>query len=92
MIVRIMTEGQWKLDDTALAKVNEYDNACVAAVEAGDEDGFHEHFEELLKLIRTEGTELADDDLQGSDVLIPPSDTTFAEAAGEFTGDGLIPD
>lgn len=92
MIVRIMTEGQYKLDDTALAKVNEYDNACVAAVEAGDEDGFHEHFEALLHLIRTEGTELADDDLHGSDVLIPPGDTTFAEAAGEFTGEGLIPD
>jgi hypothetical protein len=92
VIVRIMTEGQYQLGDEALAKVNELDNACVAAVEAGDEDGFHEHFEALLHLIRTEGTELADDDLHGSDVLIPPSDTTFAEAAGEFTGDGLIPD
>lgn len=92
MIVRIMTEGQYKLDDEVLAKVNELDNACVAAVEAGDEDGFHEHFEELLQLIRTQGQELADDDLHGSDVLIPPSDTSFAEAAADFTGDGLIPD
>lgn len=92
MIVRIMTEGQYKLDDEVLAKVNELDNACVAAVEAGDEDGFHEHFEELLQLIRTQGQELPDDDLHGSDVLIPPSDTSFAEAAADFTGDGLIPD
>ncbi len=92
MIVRIMTEGQYKLDDEVLAKVNELDNACVAAVEAGDEDGFHEHFEELLQLIRTQGQELADDDLHGSDVLIPPSDTSFAEAAADFTGEGLIPD
>lgn len=92
MIVRIMTEGQYKLDDEVLAKVNELDNACVAAVEAGDEDGFHEHFEELLQLIRTQGQELADDDLHGSDVLIPPSDTSFAEASADFTGEGLIPD
>lgn len=92
MIVRIMTEGQYKLDDEVLAKVNELDNACVAAVEAGDEDGFHEHFEELLQLIRTQGQELPDDDLHGSDVLIPPGDTSFAEAAADFTGDGLIPD
>lgn len=92
MIVRIMTEGQWKLDDTILARVNELDNACVAAVEAGDEDGFHEHFEELLQLIRTEGEELPDDDLHGSDVLVPPADTSFAEAAADFTGEGLIPD
>lgn len=92
MIVRIMTEGQYKLGDEVLAKVNELDNACVAAVEAGDEDGFHENFEELLQLIRTDGEELPDDDLHGSDVLIPPSDTTFQEAAADFTGEGLIPD
>jgi hypothetical protein len=27
-----------------------------------------------------------------SDVILPPADITFAEAAREFTGEGLIPD
>ena len=27
-----------------------------------------------------------------SDVILPPRDVTFAEAQGEFTGDGLIPE
>jgi hypothetical protein len=25
-------------------------------------------------------------------VILPPADTTFQEAAAEFTGEGLIPD
>ena len=33
-----------------------------------------------------------EDDLEGSDVILPPPDLSFAEAASEFTGEGLIPD
>ena len=32
------------------------------------------------------------DELEESDVILPPPDVTFAEAAGEFTGEVLIPD
>ena len=39
--------------------------------------------QELLQLVRSEGTELSDDDLQESDLILPPSDLTFAEA-GEY--------
>lgn len=92
MIVRISGEGQFRLPDDALARVNELDNAVVAAVEAGDEPGFHARFAELLDLVRSRGEELADDDLHGSDVIVPPADTTMAEAAADFTGEGLIPD
>ena len=92
MIVRIMTEGQYRLTDEVRAQVNELDNRCVQAVERGDEDAFHATFEELLALVRSEGHALPDDDLEGSDVLVPPPDTSFAEAAGEFTGEGLIPE
>jgi hypothetical protein len=92
VIVRIATEGQYHLADEVRERVNELDNACVEAVESGDEDRFHESFQELLQVIRTEGEELPDDDLHGSDVIVPPSDITFTEATREFTGDGLIPD
>jgi len=92
MIVRIMGEGQFRLTDEVVARVNELDNAAVTAVSAEDEDGFHEAFEELLALIRTEGAAVDDDDIETSDVIVPPADTSFREAAAEFTGDGLIPD
>jgi hypothetical protein len=92
MIVRIMGEGQYRLSEEAVDRVNALDSAAVAAVEADDEDGFHAAFEELLDAIRKEGEHLGDSELESSDVIVPPADTSFAEAADEFSGDGLIPD
>lgn len=92
MIVRISNEAQYRLDDRHHAKLDELDDAVVAAVDAGDEDGFHSSFEELLAFVRTEGKEIADDDLDSSDYILPPADLTFTEAGEEFTGEGLIPD
>lgn len=92
MIVRIMGEGQYRLSQDVLERVNELDNAVVAAVEANDEDRFHESFEEMLDVIRSEGEHLGDEEIETSDIIVPPADTSFVEAAAEFTGDGLIPD
>ncbi len=92
MIVRIMGEGQYRLANDVLERVNTLDNAVVAAVEGDDEDGFHTAFEEMLHVIRSEGEPVADDDLSPSDVIVPPADTSMAEAAEDFSGDGLIPD
>jgi hypothetical protein len=92
VIVRISNEGQYRLDDGLHERLNELDDAAVAAVEAGDEDAFHAAFEELLQVVRTEGRELEDEDLDASDVILPPADLSFVEAGEEFTGDGLIPE
>jgi hypothetical protein len=92
VIARIATEGQYRLPDDTAQRLNELDNEAVAAVEAGDEDRFHELFEEMLDVVRSTGRPLGDDELEESDVIIPPPDLTFIEAASEFTGDGLIPD
>ena len=92
VIVRISSEAQYRLDDTHHAKLDELDDAVVAAVDAGDEDAFHASFEELLEFVRSNGEELADDDLDSSDFILPPADLSFVEAGQEFTGEGLIPD
>ena len=92
MIVRIATDDQYRLPDADAQRLNELDNEAVAAVEAGDEDGFHEAFEAMLDLVRRDGERLADDELEESDVILPPPDLSFVEAGTEFTGDGLIPD
>ncbi|HWC26713.1 MAG TPA: hypothetical protein VG474_09030 [Solirubrobacteraceae bacterium] len=92
MIVRIMGEGQYRLSDAVRERVNELDNAVVTAVDGDDEDGFHAAFEELLDVIRSEGEHVGDDEIETSDVIIPPADTSMAEAAEDFSGEGLIPD
>jgi hypothetical protein len=92
VIVRIASEGQFKMPSEAVDRLNALDNDAVAAVTAGDEAQFHDLWGKMLELVRSEGSPVGDDDLVGSDVILPPADTTFAEASAEFTGEGLIPD
>jgi len=92
MIVRISGEGQYRLADSDCERLNELENAVVAIVDGGSEDGFAGAFAALLDYVRTQGTPLGDDELEASQVILPPSDISFSEAAGEFTGEGLIPD
>jgi hypothetical protein len=92
MIVRISGERQYELADEEHARLNELENAVVSAVEGGREDGFAESFENLLGYVRERGTPVPDEELEGSDLILPPADLTFTEAGREFTGEGLIPD
>jgi hypothetical protein len=92
VIVRISTESQYRLPEDAADELNELDNQVVAAVEAGDEDRFHTVFEQMLDLVRRAGEPLGEDELEESEVILPPPDTSFVEASAEFTGEGLIPD
>jgi hypothetical protein len=92
VIVRISTEGQYRVPDAESERLNTLDNDAVAAVESDDEDRFHEVFEQMLELVRSTGTPLGDDELEESDVILPPPDLSFVEAGVQFTGDGLIPD
>jgi hypothetical protein len=90
VIVRIATDGQYVLDDEQSAKLNELDNAAVEAVDAGDHARFQGIFEDMLALVRG-APPLDGDELEESDIILPPPDITFEEAGNEFTGEGLIP-
>jgi hypothetical protein len=92
VIVRVSGEGQFRLPDGDAERLNELDNEAVAAVERGDEDRFHQLWDQMLELVASDGNALDDDELVESDVILPPRDVTFDEAKGEFTGEGLIPD
>ena len=92
MIVRLMGEGQWRVDDALRERLNELDDAAVAALEADDEPTLDGKLDEMWELVRAEGERLPDDDLSPSDVIIPPSDLTLEETRELFEGEGLIPD
>jgi hypothetical protein len=90
MIVRISGEDQFRLPDgdDELAKL---DDAVLAALNAGDEAAFASTFASLLDHVRS-GERVGDDELEPSDLILPPADLTFAEAGREFNSEGLIPD
>lgn len=91
MIVRIATEGQYELLGSDEDTLQELDNQVVSACEARDEQQFHDTFARMLEFVRTNGQPVPEDTLAGSDVILPPPDTTLEEATEEFTGEGLIP-
>jgi len=92
VIVRVSGEDQFRLPDADAGRLNELDNRAVAAAEAGDEAGFRELWLQMLELVERDGERLPGDELVHSDVILPPRDISFAEAVGEFTGEGVIPD
>jgi hypothetical protein len=71
--------------------LNELDNEAVAACDTDDEERFRTTFHKLLELVRTEGRKLGEDELEGSDLILPPPDVSLEEAKAEFSGEGLIP-
>ncbi|HYY76567.1 MAG TPA: hypothetical protein VE644_09650 [Gaiellaceae bacterium] len=92
MIVRLMGEGQFRVHDALLERLNELDDRAQAAAEAEDEPGLDRLLDEMWRLVQGDGERLADDDLSSSDVAIPPSDLTLEETQRLFSEQGLIPD
>jgi hypothetical protein len=91
VIVRIATETQYELDDGEAERLNELDNAVVAAVEAGNADNFHELYDEMIQLVRDKGRPVPDEELVESDAILPPPDLSFEEAGEQFSGEGILP-
>jgi chromosome condensin MukBEF complex kleisin-like MukF subunit len=92
VIVRLMGEGQFELDEEACIALNALDTAAVSALEAGDEETFRLRLRELGQAVRDNGKQLEDADLHPSDAIVPPDDLSLEEARELFSGEGLIPD
>jgi PspA-Associated protein len=91
VIVRIATEGQYELQGGDEEQLQVLDDEAVAACQGSDEQQFRDRFGKLLDFVRTHGERVPEDRLEGSDLILPPPDTSMEEARAEFTGDGLIP-
>ena len=91
MIVRIMGEGQAELDDAHLAELNKLDDRLLAAIQAGDEEGFRHTLGALLDSVRRLGEPLPDASLEPSELILPSPDASLAEVRAMLRDDGLIP-
>ncbi|KPC60609.1 PspA-associated protein PspAA [Streptomyces chattanoogensis] len=91
MIVRIMGEGQVKLDDAHFIELNKLDDELLEEMESGDEAGFRRTLGALLDAVRRMGTPLPDDALEPSELILPAEDSTLDEVREMLSDDGLIP-
>ncbi|RAG85356.1 hypothetical protein DN069_11890 [Streptacidiphilus pinicola] len=91
MIVRILTEGQFEIPDTLVERLNELDNAVLAALDSGEEQEFKVSLAALLGAVREAGTPVAADFLGASDATLPYADATVEETRALLKSDGLIP-
>jgi hypothetical protein len=91
VIVRLMGEGQWRVDDVLAARLNELDEEVAKAVEAGDEAALWRGLQALADEVRSNGEKLDDGELVSSDAIIPPEDLSLEEAQELLAGEGLIP-
>lgn len=91
MIVRIATEGQYRLGSASLDRLNEIDDKLMVAVEGNDESAFGRLLGEMLGVVRKDGRPIGADEIVESDIILPPSDATLEEVRAMFEADGLIP-
>ena len=93
MIVRILNEGQWRVDEGALTDLNQLDDAVEDAVSTDDEGELAAALHALLAEVRSTGTPVPDDELSDSDLILPAADSSLDEirALLSTSGEGLIP-
>jgi hypothetical protein len=92
VIVRLSGEGQYRVPDEVVQRLNELDDEAQAAVDAEDEPELDRRLDEMWAIVRSKGELLPDEDLSPSDFVIPPSDLTLEETKRLFSAEGLIPD
>lgn len=92
MIVRLMGESQYRLDDSWLEHLNALDDRATEAIDANDPTVLEQRLSEIWQLVQREGTRLAAADLSPSDAIVPPFDLSLNEARELMGDDGFIPD
>jgi len=92
VIVRLMGEGQYRVDDELVERLNELDDRAQAATDAEDEPTLDRTLDEMAALVREQGEAMPDEDLSASDILVPPSDLTLEETKRLMSHEGFIPD
>lgn len=91
MIVRILGEGQYRIDTAHLDHINEIDERLTQAIVRGDRAAFDTEFPALVGHIRDHGEPVPLAELVASEVVIPPADAGFEEVRDLVGADGLVP-
>ena len=90
MIVRILGEGQFRVDDDAAVKLTALDKDLDAALRDDAEAAFSAALHAAVALVRASGAPVADDEFVTADYILPFSDATVEEVR-KLLADGTIP-
>jgi hypothetical protein len=90
VIVRILGEGQFRVNDDVAAKLTALDTDLDAAVNSENEKAFKAALDAAERLVRESGTPVPDEEFVTADYILPFSDATVAEVR-KLLADGVIP-
>jgi hypothetical protein len=90
VIVRILGEGQLRVDDSHAAELNALDSDLEAAVERADEAAFVAALTRLLAYVRAQGSPLPPDILEPSELILPARDSSMDDVRKLLSDEGLI--
>lgn len=93
MIIRILGEGQYRVDPSDVADLNTLDDKIERAVGSGDQEALSAALSALHAEIIAAGTAVADDELEDSDLIIPGTEATLDEVQEllDESEEGLLP-
>lgn len=95
MIIRILGEGQWTVDEERLGDLQSSDAKVEQAVSEDDQDQLTEALATLIDHIKEVGVPVPDDVIADSDLIIPDAGSTLDEVKQFLdeigSTEGLIP-
>jgi hypothetical protein len=89
MIVRILGEGQFRVDNDAAAELNQMDADLEAVVEQGDDAALAATLTSLLTHVRGHGVEVPPDSLEPSELILPHEGSSMDEVRKLLSDDGI---
>jgi hypothetical protein len=79
MIVRILGEGQFELEEGQVASLEKLDQELVAALDANDEPTFRDVLTRLVQSVRSGGTPVPADRFVPSGLTLPNETASLGE-------------
>jgi hypothetical protein len=80
VIIRILNDGQFELDDAAVAALDPLDSGLEKAIAGDDEAVYAKALTALIDAVHASGSRLDPATILPSDLAVPPADSTLAEA------------
>lgn len=89
MIIRILGEGQWRVDKAAFTSLNELDERVARAVAYHDQEALSRALNDLVERVTCHGEPVEDDELVASELILPDPSSTWAEIEALLASDEL---